>query len=240
MDRAPVTVSTRGPVTLLVVDDGAGNWLDLNIIDSLLGALRTAEEQAGAIVLAGRPGCFSMGLHKETLLAGGEATSAMLHRGTELILRVTEYPRPVVAACTGHALGAAATSLLSYDVRVGAAGDFKIGMDWLTAGLPVPGLAIELARTRLSPRYVTRALNTAHLFSPDEAVEAGFLDSVTSGDVVEEACGIAADLAERLDPGAFEQTRRSTCRFLMDAIMNVSNELFRMATAPKGVPPNDR
>ena len=155
----------------------------------------------------------------------------MLHAGTELILRIVEFPRPTVMACTGHSLGAAAVAMLCFDVRIGTAGDFKIGMDFVSHGVPVPDLAVEMARYRLSPRHMGLACNTAHLYAPDEAVEAGFLDYVTTGDVVEQACDVAADLAERLDPRSFEVTRAITCARYSDAIIRSAGALWRLKHA---------
>ena len=51
----------RGPVALLTVDDGKVNALDDTITGSLLSALGTAEKQADAVVLAGRPGVSRQG-----------------------------------------------------------------------------------------------------------------------------------------------------------------------------------
>ena len=228
MPQVPVTINECGSVAVVNVDDGADNILDVNTVNSLLSAFKTVQDHAGAVVLAGRPGCYSRGLDMETLQSGGEVASDLLHSGTELILRMVEFPRPLVVACTGHALGAAAVSLLSCDVRVGMAGDFEIGMDWVTIGLPVPDLAVELARSRLSPRHMTLACNTARLYTPEEAVEAGFLDFVTTEDAVERACEVAADLAQRLDPRAFAVTRMTTCRSLTDAIMRAAGDLWRV------------
>ena len=229
--RPPVTMSMRGPVALVVVDDGARNTLDIGLTDAILKALIKAQDQAGAVVVAGRPGCFSAGMDPKTLRSGGKAASDLLHAGTELILQVVEFPRPVVMACTGDALEAAAVSLLCYDVRIGAAGDFKIGMDFVSRGVSVPDLAVELARSRLSPRHIAMAVNAAHLYSPDEAVQAGFLDYVATGDVVGEACEVAAGLAERLDPRAFEATRALTNRSLADAIIRSAGSLWRLKQA---------
>ena len=225
----------RGPVALMGLDDGASNTLNVSNVNAMLRTLREAQEQAEAIVLAGRPGCYSVGLDYELLRSGGEAASELLHAGTELVLCLVECPRPVVIACTGHALGAAAVSLLCSDFRIGRAGDFKIGMDWVSIGWPVPDLAVELARSRLSRRHFAMACNTAQLYSPYEAVEAGFLDSVTGGDVVEEACEVAADLVQRLDPDAFEITRRTTCSWLTDAIMRTAGDLWRVTRATEKV-----
>jgi enoyl-CoA hydratase len=221
----------RGNVALVVVDDGARNTLDVDLTDAILRALTEAQDQAGAVVVAGRAGCYSVGMDHEVLRSGGEAASDLLHIGTELILRVVECPRPIVMACTGDALEAAAVSMLCYDVRIGAAGDFKIGMDFVSRGAPVPDLAVELARSRLSPRHMVMAVNTSHLYTPDEAIKAGFLDYVTTGDVVEQACEAAADLAERLDPTAFKTTRALTNRSLTDAIIRSAGALWRLKQA---------
>jgi len=225
-----MSVSTRshGAVSVLTVDDGYRNAISAEVAEELLRALRTAEDRALAVVLAGREGYFSSGLVEETFLGGGQPASDLLHIATEMILRLVEFPRPVVAACTGTALGAGAISLLGCDVRIGASGDHKIGIHYVSMGVTVPDLAIELARRRLSPRHLTIACNTARVYTPEEAVGVGYLDSVTSNDVVEEACTVAAHLAETVDPLAFAATRRVACRSLSDSIVRTSGELWGM------------
>ncbi|MCY4423174.1 MAG: enoyl-CoA hydratase-related protein [Acidimicrobiaceae bacterium] len=230
--RVPVTISTRGPVAVVTVDDGADNTIDVAVVESLLSAFRSVQAHAGAVVLTGRAGCYSVGWDYEFLRSGGEAATRLLQSATEMILRFVEFPRPLVAACTGDALGAAAASLLCCDARIGAAGDYRIGMDFVSRGVPVPDLAVELARSRLSHRHMTMACNTARLYSPDEAVDAGFLDYVTTGDAVEEACEVAADLAERLDPAAFAAPRATICRSLMDAVTFSAGNLWRRTGRP--------
>ena len=213
---------------MVTVDDGADNTIDIDIVDSLVSAFRTVQEHAGAVVLAGRPGWYSRGLDPDTMQAGGEPALNLLHSSTDLILRLVEFPRPLVAACTGSALGAAAVTLLGCDFRVGTSGDFKIGIDFVPGGVPVPDLVVALARSRLSPKHITRACNTAELYSPDEAVQAGFLDFVTTEDAVEQACEVAADLSRRLDRRAFEATREATSRSLTEAIMRSASDLWRL------------
>ena len=231
MAQAPVTISMRGPVALVTIDDGKVNALDDLITGSLLNALGTAEKQADAVVLAGRPGVFSAGLDKSILQQESEAMNDLFHQTTDLVLRPVEFPRPVVAACTGHALAVGALFLLCTDVRIGAAGDYRIGFTELSLGIPLPELTIELARARLSPRYLTLACNTAQVYTPDQAVHVGFLDSTTSDDAVEQACGVAAGLAQRLDTSAFAAQRQTSCRRLSDTIMRTAGDLQRVKRA---------
>ena len=54
----------------------------------------------------------------------------------------------------------------------------------------------------------TRAIQLAHVHTPDEALEAGFLDEVVAPDeVVARATAVAADLATSLHAGPFRMTR---------------------------------
>ncbi|MYJ29440.1 MAG: hypothetical protein F4072_05615 [Acidimicrobiaceae bacterium] len=228
VSRPSVTTSLRDSVALVTVDDGAQNTLTRQLVDALSASLIEVQDQAKAIVVAGRPGYHSVGLDFETLRSRGGEASDLLHAGIELYLRALECPRPIVLACTGHSLGVAAASLLCYDVRIGAAGDFKIGMDWVSHGVAVPKLVIELARARLSPRHFVMACSFSQLYSPAEAVEVGYLDYVTTGDVVEQAYEVAADLAERLDSRTFAATRTATCRNLKDTIIQTAGDLWQL------------
>ena len=236
MNKAPLTLSIQDSVATVIIDDGKANALNRSIIDPLLRSLGAAEADARAVVVAGRPGMFCAGLDTNVLRAGDHTTTDLFHRCTELILRLAEFPRPVVAACTGHALATGALMLLCCDIRVGAAGDFKIGFNEVSLGMPMPELEVALARERLSSQHVTKACNTAQIYAPSEAVHAGFLDSTSMGDVVARARETAADLAERLDPDAFAATRVTTCRGLTDTIMRTSGDLLRIKRAIEKAP----
>ena len=211
MSDTPVTVNLMGPVALVRIDDGKVNAMTPALLDGLWGALDTAETKAGAVVLAGRPGVFCAGLDLNVMRNGGRPAADLLHKGTEIFLRLAEFPRPVVAACTGHALAAGAVVLLTCDIRICAEGAYKIGLNEVAIGLPLPELVVALARARLSPRHFTRACNTAQIYSPAEAVDVGFLDQAGSADATSEALQVATDLAQRLDADAFAKTRQATC-----------------------------
>ncbi|MCE2531943.1 MAG: crotonase/enoyl-CoA hydratase family protein [Acidimicrobiia bacterium] len=218
MSDTPVTLSMVGPVALVSIDDGKVNALTPDLLDSLFGLLDAAEANAGAVVLAGRPGVFCAGLDLNVMRGGGPAVKDLLRKGGEIFLRLAEFPRPIVAACTGHALAAGAVVLLCCDIRICAAGTYKVGLNEVAIGLPLPPIVVALARARLSPRHFTRACNTAQVYSPAEAVEVGFLDQADSTDATGEALRVATELAEGLNADAFATTRRLTCEGLAETI----------------------
>lgn len=202
-----VEVDEHG-VTAVTLDDGKANAISPVVIQQLHDALDRAETDGKAVLLAGRPGRFSAGFDLSVMQEGPDEARRLVGGGAELALRIYEFPMPVVMACTGHALAMGAILLMSSDYRVGVEGDFKIGLNEVSIGMPLPVFATELARDRLSRRQFTRAVNHATIYSPADAVDAGFLDEVAAPEaLLDVATERARDLAARLDPSAFRATR---------------------------------
>lgn len=224
MTDSPVTSSRDGDVAVIHIDDGKANALSFQAIDELNAALDAAAD-AGAVVLVGRPGRFSAGFDLSVMQAGIADVRRLVTAGAELCLRLYEHPRPVVAACTGHALAAGAIMLMSCDVRIGAAGEFKIGMNEVSIGMPVPVFAVELARDRLSRRHFTPATALSRIYDPEGACDAGFLDQTVDPDEVESAAiAEAARLAAGLKRAGFMATRRNTRGAIADHIRSTLHE----------------
>jgi enoyl-CoA hydratase len=199
-----------GDVAVITIDDGKANALSHATIDAVTASLARAEADAKAVVLAGRPGRFSAGFDLSVMKAGPDAVRALVRAGAELTLTIYTFPRPVVVACTGHALAAGAILLMAADVRIGAAGDFKIGLNEVAIGMPVPMFATELARDRLSRRHLNSAVSLATIYDPDGARDAGYLDAVVAPEIVlTSASARAAELASSISPDAFVATRRN-------------------------------
>ena len=187
--------SLEGTTATIAMDDGKANALSYAMIDALLEALGRAEREASAIVLAGRPEKFCAGFDLKVMMAGPDAARQLLRRGSELLMRLYATPLPLVIACTGHAIAGGALVVLTGDVRIGAAGAFRLGLNEVSIGLPVPMLAMELARDRLAAAALPRATLGAQMYAPDEAVAAGYLDAVVPAD---ELAARAAQEAARL------------------------------------------
>jgi enoyl-CoA hydratase len=208
MSDNPITSTRQGDVLVIRMDDGKANALSNASIDALDAALDEAEGDAGAVVLVGRPGRFCAGFDLSVINAGEAQTQALVRRGGELMLRLYMFPRPVVSACTGHALAAGAIMLMASDHRVGTRGDFKIGLNEVAIGLPLPIYLTELAQQRLSRRHLTAATMLAHIFDPETARDAGFLDELVDGDAAESvAIERAQHFASTLNKRAFAASR---------------------------------
>ncbi len=197
----------REGVAVVTMDDGKANALSRANIDALNEALTRAETEAAGVLLTGREGRMSAGFDMSVMTGGIDGVRALVSAGAELLLRMYVHPQPVVAACSGHALAAGALLLLASDLRIGAKGKFKIGLNEVAIGMTLPIFGVELARARLSPRHYTQAVTQSRIFDPDTAVEAGFLDAtVDAGELTNAAFAEAKRLSE-LSRGAFKNTK---------------------------------
>jgi enoyl-CoA hydratase len=208
MSTPLVSYTLEGTTAVLQMDDGKANALSPAMVDALVEALRRAEKEASAVVLAGRAERFSAGFDLRVMMSGRDAALALLNKGMELLLGFYGTPLPVVIACSGHALAGGALLVLTGDLRLGIAGPFKIGLNEVAIGLPVPTLAMEFARDRLSKRALTRATLLAEIYDPEGAVGAGYLDAlVPAGELVDRAKQEAARLGA-LSRGAYAATKQ--------------------------------
>jgi enoyl-CoA hydratase len=214
----PVSYSCDGSIATITLDDGKANALSPGMQASINGALDRAEADQAVAVLTGRPGVFSGGFDLRVLGAGGDEAVAMLRGGFELAHRLMSFPRPVIVACTGHAVAMGSFLLLSADYRVGADGPFRIVANEVAIGLTMPHSALAILRWRLSPAYFDRAVLLSETFDPQSAVAAGFLDRVVDAAQVVSAASEVATAAAQLDARAHVATKRRARKVTLAAI----------------------
>jgi enoyl-CoA hydratase len=227
--ESPVRYELDDAVATVTMDDGKVNALSPAMLAAVDGALDRAADDGAVVVLRGREGTFSAGFHLPTLRAGGPEATGMVRSGFELAARLLSFPRPVVVACTGHAVAMASFLLLSGDLRLGAAGPFRIQANEVAIGLTMPRTAIELCRQRLTPAAFSRAVLLSEPFSPDEAVAAGFLDRVVEPAALDEEARTTAAALAQLDGKAHRASKRrareETLRAISAAIADDAAEL---------------
>ena len=214
-------------IAVFRIDDGKANALGPPMLDALHAALdRALAEEVQAIVLFGRPGRFSAGFDLGVMGQGAEAVRAMVGRGAELALRFFECPVPVLIGATGHTLAMGAVLLLAVDERIGADGDYKVGLNEVAIKMTMPEFAILLARERLSKRHLQRAISQAEIYSPQGAVDAGYLDQAVPLDQLEtRVMTRARELAQILHPRAHRETKHALRH---DAILRFRQEVDAM------------
>ncbi|HWX96540.1 MAG TPA: crotonase/enoyl-CoA hydratase family protein [Solirubrobacteraceae bacterium] len=201
------TYERNGRIATIRMDDGKVNAFSIPMLRAIHEAFDQAERDRAVVVLSGREGIFSAGFDLNVFARGQDEILEMMLLGATLAERILSFPTPVVGACTGHALPAGAFLLLSADCRLGVDGPFRLGMNEVRIGMTVPWFAIEIARQRLHPAHFDRAVVTSTMYSPREAIAAGFLDRVVAESELEAASLEAAEALVEVDPAAHTATK---------------------------------
>ena len=234
-----VTYRLRDSIATITMDDGKVNALSLAMLSELDSALDRATADRAVVVLTGREGVFSAGFDLPVLRAGGTAAAKLLRAGFDLAARLLSFPTPVVVACSGHAVAMGVFLVLSGDYRIGARGPYKLTANEVAIGITVPQAAVEICRQRLTPACFNRAVILAEVFSPEDAVAAGFLDrAVPPAELAAAVSTTAAGLA-RLDLDAHAATKVRTRRLAVTALREAIDSdnaeyLARLAAQPAG------
>ena len=203
-----VSYVLENKVAVVTMDDGKANALSRSMIDALTAALERAEGEANALVLTGRPERFCAGFDLRVMMSGPDAAKDLLRAGAALLMKLYGSSIPLVIACSGHALAGGALVVLTGDYRVGAQGEFKIGLNEVSLGMPVPLLAMELARDRLVKPELTNATLLAKIYNPETAARAGYLDAtLPAAGLLDHAKAEAARLGA-LPRSAFKATKK--------------------------------
>jgi enoyl-CoA hydratase/carnithine racemase len=214
-------------VATITLDDGKVNALSPEMLGSIGEGLDRAEADEAVVVMTGRERTFSAGFDLKS-----EDWPKMLTAGARTSERMLSFPRPIVIACNGNALAMGAFLLLSADHRVGARGDFKIGLNEVAIGLTLPYFGIALARHRLTRPAFDRCAVTGVIVGPDEARDAGFLDEVVDPGDVLEAARVAAERLRGIDMNAHHATK---LRIRADALAGLADGIDRIRNPDRGV-----
>jgi enoyl-CoA hydratase len=213
------------------MDDGKANVMTRDMLERLLGAFDRAEADRAVVLLTGRERCFSGGYDLKMFKEAPEVIVGTLRLGATLVARMADFPFPVLAVCTGHAVAQGAFTLLAADVRLGAEGSFKLGLNEVVIGLTIPHYGVEIARSRLSPTYFQHATITGAMYAPDEAVRAGFLDAIYPPEQLPARALEEAQRLRALDMAAHAGTKR---RVRAEVLKRVRDSIEQELVLPAG------
>lgn len=207
-----VKIQTKldGRVLRVKLDDGKANTMEATWVREMHAALDEAEKTAGAVLIEGREGRFSGGLDLKVLpTLGRDALKTFVRDYQRCVLRIFTFPKPVVAAISGHAIAGGAILALASDRRIMAEGDFTIGLREVAIGIPLPTFGCELARATLPPTSITGAILRGELYVPSVALKVGMVDQVVpAADLAKIAFEDASAMA-RLPDIAFANTKKT-------------------------------
>jgi enoyl-CoA hydratase len=191
------TLTKQGEVSIIKLDDGKANAFSFDMLESLNACLADVPKDSGSLVITGREGLFSAGFDLKTLASGDvEAAIKMTKLGFNTLLDLYSFPRPIVAAVSGHAVALGIFVTCCCDYRIGIEGKFICQANEVRNNMDIPVQIMEIVRDRLDKKHFYKAIYHAEVYPMHEAVAAGYIDEIVPSDqLMDKAIEKAEDLA---------------------------------------------
>ena len=222
------TLTTEGDVSIITLNDGKANVFSPEMSSTVSNLLDQVPGDKGSLVITGRPGIFSAGFDLKIISSGDAgAVAAMVKAGFTLLARIYNFPRPVIAACSGHGVALGAFLLCCADYRLGAKGQFIVQANETRNNMSIPTPILEISKSRISKTHWYRAILNAEAYPVEKAIEPGYLDEVTEPDnLMIRAMEVANDLATLGHPHyklTKDLDQKETLKRIHDAIGKVES-----------------
>ena len=191
------TLKKEENISVITLDDGKANVFSTKMSIDINECLDEVSKEDGCIILTGREGMFSAGFDLKTLQGGDmDQIQEMTTTGFKLLSRIFSFPRPVIAACSGHGIALGTFLLCCCDYRIGIKGDFMLGANEMRTNMVIPPPILELIKFRVAQSHKYRAVLGAEMYTFENAKEAGLIDEVVDSNILmETAFNKAKDLA---------------------------------------------
>jgi len=226
-----------GVLTIQLHQPDVQNALSETMQQEITDVLNAAESRTDVrvVVITGsdESGTFASGADISELKGLGPLEKREKSRGRRFVEIIDEFPRPVIAAINGYALGGASELILACDVRV-ASTDGKFGQPEINLGLfPGAGGTQRLPRL-IGEGQAMRLILTGEIIDAEEAYEVGLVDVLCEPESLrKETDDIAARIAS-MSPVAVEAAKRAirqASRMPLDAGLTYEKELFALVCA---------
>ncbi len=222
-------------IAILTLDDDKANAMQRSWCEDLHAALDEVESGGcSAVVIAGRPGFFSGGLDLKLLptLSSSEIR-AVTDLFVETMRRVFLFPRPVVAASTGHAVAGGMMLLLASDIRLGLDDDrYRYGLNEAVTGVPLLGGTVGICQYGIPSAHHTEVILQGRMLSARQCFERQILHELaaTHESLVDRAIERARVLSD-LDLAVYGTNKLILRREAFDAGVRIAKSLI--SHAPK-------
>jgi len=177
-----ISVEISGTVAILELCRETTNAIDYPLVNKLAAALQAihSNDDVLSLVLASNnEKFFSIGLDIPHLYnLPREDFNNFFHDFNQFCIDLLSFPKPTIAAITGHAIAGGCILTLCCDYRIIAEGRKLMGLNEVKLGVPVPYPAACILPYLVGYRNAREMMYTGDFYSPEEAYSMGLVDEV--------------------------------------------------------------
>jgi 3,2-trans-enoyl-CoA isomerase len=212
-----VQAERHNDLLILTLSRGKANALNYALVEELYGAITNAatdESVRGLVLASDRPRFFSSGFDiREVFTYDREGMGAFFGRFIDLYESLYSFPKPVVAALSGHTFAGGAILAIACDFRIMADGDFGFALNEINLGLALTPTIRRMLADAIGVARAREVLLFGEPLTPARALEIGLVRELApAGQVYERAIACAGFLASK-PPVAYREIKRSLREF---------------------------
>jgi enoyl-CoA hydratase/carnithine racemase len=169
----------------VVLNRPRANAIGRTMVRELLETLTELErnDSVRCLLLTGAPGMFSAGLDVPELIHFDRPTMTEFWREfNELCYRLYTSDLMIVTAVSGHSPAGGCVLAILTDYRIMAEGRYKIGLNEVAVGIPIPGGLTDIYASLLGLAAAQDLGCRGAMLNPQQALELGLVQEVVPSD----------------------------------------------------------
>jgi enoyl-CoA hydratase/carnithine racemase len=186
MGQPHMTVTHKDGVAIISLRRNVTNALNLELVRELSATLRTLELDAdahGVVLTSTNEKFFSIGFDIPSLYnLPLEDFRKFYQAFNRTCMQLFSFPKPTIAAITGHAVAGGCILALCSDYRYIADGNRKMGLNEIKLGVPIPYPADCILRETVGFRTYREVVDSGDFYLPDTLLTMGLVDRVVPVD----------------------------------------------------------
>ena len=208
-----IRAERSGNVAILTLGRGKANALNSALVNELYTSVVEAgadDAVRGLVLASDRPNFFSAGFDiREVFTYDRDGMAGFFGRFIDLYESLYRFPKPVVAALSGHTFAGGAILAISCDFRVMADGEFGFALNEINLGLAVTPTIRRMVVDAVGTARASEILLFGEPLTPARALQIGLVrDLAPTAEVRDRAIAMARTLAAK-PPNAYREIKRS-------------------------------
>lgn len=209
-DPAAVRLEVDGGLATIRLQREHGNAINDHLIDGLIDIVQEVQSdpavRGALLAAAGKIFCPGLDLI-ELVTFDRPAMERFLGRFVSALMMLYAFPKPLVAALSGHALAGGSVLALTADRRILREGAL-VGLNEVQVGVPLPFAVALILRESVHSNYLDEVALMGRNYSGDQAIATGLVQEVLPAEGFEVRCRERLEEYASKDPRAFATTKR--------------------------------
>ena len=200
-------------VGILQLDRGVTNPINLELVKQITINLKNfqVDPEIHSVVLSStNDKFFAIGFDIPELIKLSKKEFKIFYQSyNQLCLDLYSFPKPTIAALTGHAIAGGCILALCCDYRFIAEGRKLMGLNEVKLGVPIPYPGDCILRQIVGSRHAQEITYVGDFYPSNELLQMGIVDAVFPLEQVLNKSIEKAKLLGSLPQGAFERIKRN-------------------------------